>query len=64
MGAKLSIVFSIKTMTVFQIRRVMRTNDRKARILAGCEVGQSVGPFGIANPKPAIPGAKRRMPRK
>ena len=43
MGARIHIAFSASTMTIFRIRRFLRTNFRKAGILVGCEVGQSVG---------------------
>jgi hypothetical protein len=43
MGAKLHIAFPVSRMTRFQIRRFLRTNFRKAEILTGSKVGQSVG---------------------
>ena len=45
MGARIHIAFSASTMTIFRIRRFLRTNFRKAGILVDCKVGQSVGPF-------------------
>jgi hypothetical protein len=43
MDAKLHIAFPVSRMTRFQIRRFLRTNFRKAEILTGSKVGQSVG---------------------